>query len=37
MPKGIFGYNALGVSLTMACPLKCAHRGGPQTLDRLAA
>ena len=25
MPKGIFGYNALGVSLTMACPLKCAH------------
>lgn len=25
MAAGIFGYNALGVSLTMACPLQCAH------------
>ncbi|MGI8311662.1 radical SAM protein [Saccharopolyspora hattusasensis] len=25
MPDGIFGYSCLGISVTMTCPLKCAH------------
>lgn len=25
MNSGIFGYNALGISITLTCPLKCAH------------
>jgi hypothetical protein len=38
MAEGLFSYNALGLSITMRCPLRCDHcitRSGPEVDDEM--
>lgn len=38
-PPGIFGYTCLGVSVTLACPLECAHcitNSSPRVRDEMS-